>query len=80
MRMLSKSLMAALIGTALISSCSRPVAYFQPTAREQFKSVQSEAVAVTPVTAMQPVSAEVVAPEAAVTVQTCCACRADCSG
>ena len=70
MRTRTKHLFAALVGTALLASCSRPVAYFQPTAREQFKSVQSEAVAVTPVTAMQPVSAEVVAPEAAVTVQT----------
>jgi hypothetical protein len=36
MRTLTKHLFAALLGTALISSCSRPVAYFQPTAREQF--------------------------------------------
>ncbi len=47
MRTFSKHFFAALLGTALISSCSRPVAYFQPTAREQFKSTPSEAVAVT---------------------------------
>ncbi len=69
MRMFSKSLMAALIGTALISSCSRPVAYFQPTAREQFKSVQVETVAateavVTPVATTQPVSEKVAVLEA----------------
>lgn len=69
MKMFSKSLMAALVGTALISSCSRPVAYFQPAAREQFKSVQSAVVTTTnvaaiPATTMEPVSAEVVAPEA----------------
>jgi hypothetical protein len=36
MRTLTKHLFAALLGTALLASCSRPVAYFQPTAREQF--------------------------------------------
>lgn len=46
MRALSKHLFAALLGTALITSCSRPVAYFQPTHREQFAS--TEAPAVTP--------------------------------
>ncbi|WP_026308875.1 hypothetical protein [Spirosoma spitsbergense] len=69
MRMFSKSLMAALIGTALISSCSRPVAYFQPTAREQFKSVQSEIVTPTDVATMQPVTEKVAASEATVVVQ-----------
>ncbi len=45
----SKHLFAALLGTALISSCSRPVAYFQPTAREQFNTAQpATVVAVTP--------------------------------
>nr|WP_157618538.1 hypothetical protein [Spirosoma spitsbergense] len=67
--MFSKSLMAALIGTALISSCSRPVAYFQPTAREQFKSVQSEIVTPTDVATMQPVTEKVAASEATVVVQ-----------
>ena len=47
MRTLSKHLFAALLGSALVSSCSRPVAYFQPTAREQFKSAQPVAVATT---------------------------------
>ncbi|GAB3792004.1 hypothetical protein GCM10028819_01460 [Spirosoma humi] len=46
----SKNLFTALIGAAILSSCSRPVAYFQPTARENFKSAQPQAVAaVTPV-------------------------------
>ena len=36
MRTLTKHLFAALVGTALLASCSRPVAYFQPTAREHF--------------------------------------------
>lgn len=38
MRMFSKLLVATLMSTAIFSSCSRPVAYFQPTAHEQFKS------------------------------------------
>jgi hypothetical protein len=36
MRTLTKPLFTALLGTALLASCSRPVAYFQPTVREQF--------------------------------------------
>lgn len=46
MRAFSKHLFAALLGVAALSSCSRPVAYFQPSAREQFKSAPAEAVAV----------------------------------
>lgn len=46
MRTLSKHLFAALLGTALLASCSRPVAYFQPTAREQFASNKPEKAAV----------------------------------
>lgn len=45
MRTLSKQIFAALLGITLISSCSRPVAYFQPSAREQFKTSQPETVA-----------------------------------
>ena len=49
MRAFSKHLFAALLGTALITSCSRPVAYFQPTHREQFATTESQpVVAVTP--------------------------------
>lgn len=53
MRAFSNHLFAALLGTALISSCSRPVAYFQPTHREHFAS--TEAPAVTPVAPVQTV-------------------------
>lgn len=49
MRVVSKHLFVALLGTALISSCSRPVAYFQPTQREHFASTETPAVVVTPV-------------------------------
>ncbi|MFD2933578.1 hypothetical protein [Spirosoma flavum] len=56
MSMLSKHLFAALLGTALLSSCSRQVAYFQPSARESFKSAQSVTVAAsTPIEAVQPI-------------------------
>lgn len=69
MRTFSKHLWAALLGTALISSCSRPVAYFQPQAREQFKSTQTAAVAVTtPVETTLPTSEEIAASTPAVTV------------
>jgi hypothetical protein len=68
MSTLSKHLFAALAGTALLASCSRPVAYFQPSARENFKTVQTEAVVATaPVEAVQPVA---VTTEAAAPVAT----------
>lgn len=61
MNQLSKHLFTAFVGAAILSSCSRPVAYFQPSARESFKTVQPQTVAtVTPVEAAQPaVEAEV---------------------
>ena len=50
----SKHLFAVLLGTVVLSSCSRQVAYFQPSARESFKSTQSVTVAAaTPVEAVQ---------------------------
>ncbi|GAB2582014.1 hypothetical protein [Spirosoma areae] len=59
MHTLSKHLFTVLFGTALISSCSRPVAYFQPTAREQFTSVKPAAEASTlSVETTQPVVAQ----------------------
>ncbi|WP_460971116.1 hypothetical protein [Spirosoma migulaei] len=65
MRALSKYLFAACMGTVILSSCSRPVAYFQPSAREQFKSTQPEAVAtVTPVEAVKPTEVVLSTPEA----------------
>ena len=69
MRMLTKHLFAALLGAVILSSCSRPVAYFQPTARENFKSVQPEtAVAVaTPVEATKPIETAQPAETAALT-------------
>ena len=68
MKTLSRHLFAAAMGAALLTSCSRPVAYFQPTQREHFSSPKTETVAtVTPVEATQPVAAAapLTAPEAA---------------
>ncbi|WP_018620110.1 hypothetical protein [Spirosoma luteum] len=47
MRTRTNHLFAALLGTALLASCSRPVAYFQPTAREQFTANKPEKAVVT---------------------------------
>ena len=44
----TKHLCAALLGVAVFSSCSRPVAYFQPSQREQFRAQTTETVAATP--------------------------------
>ncbi len=50
----SKHIFAVLLGTVILSSCSRPVAYFQPGARENFKSTQPVTVAAaTPVESVQ---------------------------
>ncbi|MGF7214868.1 hypothetical protein GGR92_001008 [Spirosoma lacussanchae] len=55
MNTLSRNLFAALMGAAILSSCSRPVAYFQPSQREQYKSPQPQTVAVvTPAEVAQP--------------------------
>ena len=65
MKTLSKHLFAAAVGATLLASCSRPVAYFQPSQREHFSSPKTETVAaVTPLEATQPVAAPVSAPEA----------------
>ena len=68
MRAFSNYLFAALLGTALISSCSRPVAYFQPTAREQFKTTQPATVAaVTPTQSVEAPLVETAVPTVPVT-------------
>jgi len=55
MNSLSRNLFAALMGVALLSSCSRPVAYFQPSQRENFRTPPTANVAVaTPAEATQP--------------------------
>lgn len=55
MNTFSKSLFAALLGVAALSSCSRPVAYFQKSQREDFKSPPVENVAVVaPAKSVQP--------------------------
>lgn len=55
MNTLSRNLFAALMGVALLSSCSRPVAYFQPSQRENFRTPPTANVVVaTPAEASQP--------------------------
>ena len=56
MKTFSKYLFAALLGVSIFS-CSRPVAYLQPTSREQFKSAQPEVTSVAKET--QPISVEI---------------------
>ncbi|MVM28747.1 hypothetical protein GO755_01790 [Spirosoma sp. HMF4905] len=51
MNTFSKQLFAALLGLIIVSSCSRPVAYFQPSAREHIVAAPSP---VAPVVAAQP--------------------------
>ena len=67
MSTLSKHLFAALMGAAVLSSCSRPVAYFQASQREHFATPKTETVVVvTPTEAAQPVATvEVPTPDAA---------------
>jgi len=47
MAMFSKHIVAALLGVVVFSSCSRPVAYFQPTARENYATAPVKAAPVT---------------------------------
>ena len=42
MNTFSKPFFAALVGAVMLSSCSRPVAYFQPSVREQFAATVSQ--------------------------------------
>jgi len=73
MNTVSKQICAALLGVAVFTSCSRPVAYFQPSQAERFHSQKTETVAaVKPVTAttteaVQPVAVETPAVEVAAT-------------
>ncbi|UHG92400.1 hypothetical protein [Spirosoma oryzicola] len=48
MSTISKHLFVALIGASILSSCSRPVAYFQPTQREHFTAKTAPVAPVTP--------------------------------
>lgn len=70
MNTFSKSLFAAFVSVAALSSCSRPVAYFQKSQREDFKSPPIENVtAVAPAKSAQPdVQPAVEATEAPVAV------------
>ncbi|WP_460945392.1 hypothetical protein [Spirosoma daeguense] len=56
MRSLTSRFIVALAGIAFMASCSRPVAYFQPTARENFKSTPATVAVATPAESVQSVA------------------------
>ena len=56
--MFSKHIVAALLGVAVFSSCSRPVAYFQPSAREHFATAPAKAETVTQTESAAPAIAQ----------------------
>ncbi len=62
----TKHICAALMGVAILSSCSRPVAYFQRGPVEHYNTPKTVAVA-TPAEVAQPAEAVDVAPTAVVT-------------
>ncbi|GAB3781207.1 hypothetical protein GCM10028818_34870 [Spirosoma horti] len=61
MSMFSKHIVVALLGVAVFSSCSRPVAYFQPSAREHFASAPAKVVPVTQTETAAPVAVQTTA-------------------
>lgn len=64
----TKHICAALMGVAILSSCSRPVAYFQRGPVEHYNTPKTETVAVaTPAEVAQPAEAVEVAPTAVAT-------------
>ena len=60
MKINTQGLLASLLLVALFTACSRPVAYFQPSAREHFTKAQSAGVAPDP-------TVQTIAPEQVVT-------------
>ncbi|WP_020595382.1 hypothetical protein [Spirosoma panaciterrae] len=66
MKTLSKSLFFLLFGLVVLASCSRPVAYFQPSAREHYTSTQPKStVAAVPVETTAPTVVNTPTPEVA---------------
>ena len=65
--MLTKQLLATLMGMAMLASCSRPVAYFQRTPTEQFHTAQATPVSTLPASPAASVVATVPTPEATAT-------------
>ncbi|WP_080057018.1 hypothetical protein [Spirosoma aerolatum] len=71
MKTLSKSLFFLLFGLVVLASCSRPVAYFQPSAREHYTSTQPKSIApTTPVETTVPTETNISTPEATPAVAT----------
>lgn len=62
MRMFSKHIFTALLGAAILSSCSRPVAYFQPSAREHFATAPTKVAPLVSTENVVPVTTETTTP------------------
>ncbi|GAB3792000.1 hypothetical protein GCM10028819_01450 [Spirosoma humi] len=67
MTMFSKHIAAALLGVAVLSSCSRPVAYFQPSAREHYATAPAKAEPVAQTEIAAPAVAQTPAPASVAT-------------
>ena len=67
MQSFSKHLFAALVGASILASCSRPVAYFQPSAREQFAKTPAKTITTVSTENATPVATEITASVAVVT-------------
>ncbi|WP_338875508.1 hypothetical protein WBJ53_07805 [Spirosoma sp. SC4-14] len=70
MKTMTKHLYAALIGAAVLSSCSRPVAYFQRGPVENYHTAKTETIAPTPSVVSTPSAQPEVVTEAIATPAT----------
>ncbi|CAN5491729.1 hypothetical protein BH09BAC4_BH09BAC4_15420 [soil metagenome] len=64
MNTFSRYFFATILGTTILSSCSRPVAYFQPSAREHFATTQTKTAPIATAETPAPVATEMTAPVA----------------
>jgi hypothetical protein len=67
MNTFSRYFFATILGTTILSSCSRPVAYFQPSAREHFATTQTKTVSAASAETAAQIVTEATAPVATVT-------------
>ncbi|CAN5491805.1 hypothetical protein BH09BAC4_BH09BAC4_15430 [soil metagenome] len=67
MRNITHHLLGSALMITLFASCSRPVAYFQPSAREHFATTQTKTAPIATAETSAPVAAEMTAPVEAVT-------------
>ncbi|GAB4031256.1 hypothetical protein [Spirosoma jeollabukense] len=67
MNTFSRYFFATILGTTILSSCSRPVAYFQPSAREHFATTSTKAAPAKIVATPSPAIVETTTPVAIAT-------------